>query len=79
MSYGFSKTKLNIDNPVGEIDINKLNLWGGSMSIGHPFGATGSRLLNTASNRLIRENGNYAVISACAAGGHGHAMLIKKY
>jgi acetyl-CoA acetyltransferase len=49
------------------------------MSIGHPFGATGSRLLNTASNRLIKENGNYAVISACAAGGQGHAMLIKKY
>ena len=56
------------EKPVGEIDINKVNKWGGSsLSIGHPFGATGARLLTTAANRLIEENGQYAMLSACAA------------
>ena len=64
---------------LGKIDMNKLNNWGGSLSIGHPFGATGSRLLTTASNRLHVEGGKYALIAACAAGAHGHAMIIKKY
>jgi acetyl-CoA acetyltransferase len=59
--------------------MDKLNNWGGSLSIGHPFGATGSRLLATASNRLIKEGGKFALIAACAAGAHGHAMIIEKY
>lgn len=75
----FSKDKLGRDKAVGKIDFSKLNLWGGSLSIGHPFGATGSRLLTTASNRLHHEGGKYALIAACAAGAHGHAMIIEKY
>ena len=75
----FCKVELQKEKPVGEIDINKVNKWGGSLSIGHPFGATGARLLTTAANRLIEENGQYAMLSACAAGAHGHAMIIKKY
>ena len=75
----FCKVELQKEKPVGEIDINKVNNWGGSLSIGHPFGATGARLLTTAANRLIEENGKYAMLSACAAGAHGHAMIIKKY
>jgi acetyl-CoA acetyltransferase len=59
--------------------MSKFNLWGGSLSIGHPFGATGLRLINTAANRLKEENGKYALIAACAAGAHGHAMIIKRY
>jgi acetyl-CoA acetyltransferase len=55
-----------------------MNAWGGSLSIGHPFGATGARLVTTAANRLHVEGGTYALIAACAAGAHGHAMLIKK-
>ena len=78
-SDSFAIEKLGRDSAVGEIDMNKLNTWGGSLSIGHPFGATGSRLLTTASNRLIKEEGRYALISACAAGAHGHAMIIEKY
>ncbi len=62
---------------VGEIDPSKLNLWGGSLSIGHPFGATGARLLNTAANRLKVEGGKLALVAACAAGAHGHASLIR--
>lgn len=64
---------------VGRPDLKKLNAWGGSLSLGHPFGATGIRLVTTAANRLIKEGGKYAIVAACAAGGHGHAMLIEKY
>ena len=75
----FCKTRLDREKAVGKIDLDKVNKWGGSLSIGHPFGATGARLLTTAANRLIEENGQYAMLSACAAGAHGHAMIIKKY
>jgi len=69
----FTKTK-----KVGKPDLNKLNCWGGSLALGHPFGATGIRLVSTAVNRLHHENGKLAVVTACAAGGHGHAMLIER-
>lgn len=65
-------------NKVGSIPMEKLNTWGGSVSIGHPFGATGSRLVNMAANRLKKEGGKYALIAACAGGGHGHAMIIER-
>ena len=54
---------------VGTIPMEKLNTWGGSLSIGHPFGATGVRLVTTAANRLNKEGGRYALVAACAAGG----------
>eukprot|EP00161_Ancyromonas_sigmoides_P024229 TRINITY_DN779_c0_g1_i1.p1 TRINITY_DN779_c0_g1~~TRINITY_DN779_c0_g1_i1.p1 ORF type:complete len:455 (-),score=190.56 TRINITY_DN779_c0_g1_i1:40-1404(-) len=63
---------------VGAIDHERINTRGGSCSLGHPFGATGTRLLFTASNRLHEEDGQYAVLAACAAGGLGHAMLIER-
>lgn len=63
---------------VGTPDMSKINLWGGSLAIGHPFGATGARLVTTAANRLHHEKGKYALIAACAAGAHGHAMIIRK-
>ncbi len=78
-SDDFGKNNLGQEKAVGKVDWNKLNLWGGSLSIGHPFGATGARLINTAANRLHAEGGTYALLAACAAGAHGHAMLIKKY
>lgn len=62
----------------GEIPMDRLNLWGGSLSLGHPFGATGVRLVTTAAERLRAEDGRFAVVAACAAGGHGHAMLIER-
>lgn len=61
---------------LGLIPMDKLNNWGGSLSLGHPFGATGVRLVTTAANRLIKEGGRYAIVAACAAGGHvSHAYL----
>lgn len=51
---------------LGQIPMDRLNTWGGSVSIGHPFGATGSRLVNMAMNRLDKEGGRLALIAACA-------------
>ncbi len=74
----FAQKNLGRDKAVGEIPFEKLNLWGGSLALGHPFGATGGRLVTTAANRLHHENGRYALLAACAAGAHGHAMIIEK-
>ncbi|MDR8390673.1 acetyl-CoA C-acyltransferase [Aliifodinibius sp. S!AR15-10] len=78
-SEKFAKENLDRDKKVGEIPMEKFNTLGGSLSLGHPFGATGARLVTTASNRLIRENGNLALVAACAAGGLGHAILLERY
>lgn len=56
--------------------MEKLNNWGGSLAIGHPFGATGVRLVTTAANRLMKEDGQLAVVAACAAGAHVSGELI---
>ncbi len=77
-SEKFGKENLGLNSKFGEIPMNKLNTTGGSLSLGHPFGATGARLLTTAANRLVAENQQFAVLAACAAGGHGHAMVIER-
>ncbi|MEX0928352.1 MAG: acetyl-CoA C-acyltransferase [Balneolales bacterium] len=77
-SVSFAKNHLGRKSKVGEIPMDKLNTLGGSLSLGHPFGATGARLVTTAANRLKREKGKYALVSACAAGGLGHAMLLER-
>lgn len=64
--------------PMGEIPMEKLNAWGGSISLGHPFGATGTRIVTTAVHRLHEEDGRFALVSACAAGGQGHALLLER-
>merc|ERR1711871_1505703 len=56
-------------NKVGRMNMDVVNTMGGSLSIGHPFGATGCRLITTASNRLQREEKQFALITACADGG----------
>lgn len=65
----YAKNHMGRSKPFGAPDLDKFNLWGGSLSIGHPFGATGVRLVTTAANRLIKENGRLAFVAACAAGG----------
>lgn len=75
----FARQKLGREKAVGQVPMDKLNVYGGSLSLGHPFGATGARLVTTAANRLQKENGKYALLSACAAGAHGHAMILEKY
>lgn len=75
----FAKENLDRDKKVGEIPMEKFNTLGGSLSLGHPFGATGVRLLATAANRLPREDGTFALVAACAAGGLGHAIILERY
>jgi acetyl-CoA acyltransferase len=64
--------------PVGEVDRAKLNVMGGSISIGHPFGATGARILTTLANELVRRCGQFGMLTVCAAGGMGHVMIIER-
>ena len=68
---GFSK-------PVGEVDRARLNVMGGSLSLGHPFGATGGRILTTLCNELVRRGGQFGLMTVCAAGGMGHAMVVER-
>lgn len=76
----FAKTHMGrAAGRVGAIDMARFNLWGGSLSLGHPFAATGVRLATTAAHRLIDGGGKYALIAACAAGGLGHGMLVEAY
>jgi acetyl-CoA acyltransferase len=74
----FAQRHLNRSGAVGTVDLDRLNAWGGSLSLGHPFGATGTRLVTTAAHRLRVEDGQWALVAACAAGGQGHAMLVER-
>ncbi len=62
----------------GELPIEKINVNGGAIAIGHPFGATGVRLLTTLSNELIRTKRKLGLIAVCAAGGMASAMLVER-
>jgi len=75
----FANERLGKKKAVGKVPYDALNTRGGSLSIGHPFAATGIRLVTTAANRLIDSGGRYALIAACAAGGQGHAMVIERF
>ncbi|XP_071007347.1 trifunctional enzyme subunit beta, mitochondrial [Oncorhynchus clarkii lewisi] len=75
----FAQTYMGRKAKVGAPAMEKFNLWGGSLSLGHPFGATGCRLVTTVAHRLLKEGGQYGLVAACAAGGQGHAMVIEAY
>jgi len=75
----FCKNQMKRSGKVGSIPIDKLNNWGGSLSIGHPFGATGVRLTAHCANRLIHENKQVAILAACAAGGQGVGMVVERH
>ncbi|KAH1173894.1 trifunctional enzyme subunit beta, mitochondrial-like [Mauremys mutica] len=75
----FAQNYMGRKSKVGAPPLEKFNTWGGSLSLGHPFGATGCRLVMTAAHRLKKEGGQYGVVAACAAGGQGHAMIVELY
>jgi acetyl-CoA acyltransferase len=64
--------------PVGEVDRERLNVNGGSISLGHPFGATGARIVTQALNELKRRNKNTVLCTVCAAGGLGAAVVLER-
>jgi len=63
--------------PVGEVDWDRSNVMGGSIAIGHPFGATGARLVTTLANEMARRGVQFGLISICAQGGMGLAMVLE--
>uniref|UniRef100_A0A672TA32 Trifunctional enzyme subunit beta, mitochondrial n=1 Tax=Sinocyclocheilus grahami TaxID=75366 RepID=A0A672TA32_SINGR len=75
----FGQTYMGRKTKVGAPPMEKFNTWGGSLSLGHPFAATGCRLVTTVAHRLQKEGGQYGLVAACAAGGQGHAMVIEAY
>jgi acetyl-CoA acyltransferase len=77
-SQAFADEKLG-GKVVGEVDQSKMNTKGGSLALGHPFGATGSRLVTTAARRLQAEGERFAMLAACADGGLGHCAILERY
>ncbi|HPR52959.1 MAG TPA: acetyl-CoA C-acyltransferase [Deltaproteobacteria bacterium] len=76
-SKSFAQEKLGLSKAVGEIDIDILNTFGGSLSLGHPFGATGGRLITTCCNRLIDEGKQFGIVAGCAAGAVGNTIIFE--
>jgi acetyl-CoA acyltransferase len=77
-SADWAKTHLDRDHPVGEVAPDRLNLYGGSISLGHPFAATGARQALTMANELVRRDSGTALIAQCAAGGLGAALVLER-
>jgi acetyl-CoA acyltransferase len=73
----FAKEKLGLGSKIGTIDMAKVNPHGGSIPLGHPFGATGTRMVLQAAHGLKKLNKKLAIISICAAGGLGEVMVLE--
>ncbi len=69
--------RAGFSQPVGEVDRSRLNVMGGSIAIGHPFGATGARITMTLAHELKRRGGQFGLMTVCAAGGMGFAMVLE--
>ncbi|MGJ8693645.1 MAG: acetyl-CoA C-acyltransferase FadI [Thalassotalea sp.] len=76
-SKKFATEKLGQKAAIGEIDMAKFNVMGGSLAYGHPFAATGARLIIQTLNELNRRGGGVGLTTACAAGGLGAAMIVE--
>jgi acetyl-CoA acyltransferase len=76
-SKGFAELRLGRSKAVGEIDEDSFNIYGGSLSIGHPFGATGARMVTTVANELANSGKETALLGICAAGGLGAAAVLE--
>lgn len=69
--------KWGMESPIGEIPMDKLNVNGGAIALGHPVGSTGSRLIVTLAHELRRRKGKYGIASLCIGGGQGGAVIIE--
>jgi acetyl-CoA acyltransferase len=77
-SAAFARTQLGAGRKVGIIDEDRINVMGGSIAIGHPFGATGARLTTTLLNEMQRRGSGLGLITICAAGAMGFAMVLER-
>ncbi len=76
-SQSFADAHLGGRKALGEIDLARFNVNGGSIAIGHPFAATGARMVNSTLRELKRRNGERALLTLCAAGGLGAAVVLE--
>ncbi len=76
-SRAWAETRLGRSEPVGEVNWDITNVMGGSIAIGHPFGATGARLVTTLANEVRRRGVEFGLVSVCAQGGMGFAMVLE--
>lgn len=76
-SKEFAQSKLGRDQAIGEVDMDKFNVLGGSLAFGHPFAATGARMITQTLHELRRRGGGLGLNTACAAGGLGVAMVLE--
>lgn len=74
----YCRERLGLDKPLGAIDRSKLNVKGSSLAAGHPFAATGARILASAAKTLEENGGGRTLISVCAAGGQGVVAIIER-
>ncbi|MDK8478417.1 acetyl-CoA C-acetyltransferase [Corynebacterium pseudodiphtheriticum] len=74
----YCREKLGLDQPLGAIDRDKLNVKGSSLAAGHPFAATGARILATVAKTLEENGGGRALVSVCAAGGQGITAIVER-
>ncbi|MEE8146459.1 MAG: acetyl-CoA C-acyltransferase, partial [Longimicrobiales bacterium] len=77
-SRKFAEEELGRAEAVGHPDIDRINVMGGSLAIGHPFGATGGRLTTTILNEMSRRDAALGLITVCAAGALGFAMVVER-
>ena len=77
-SPAYNRDRLGRDKPLGSIDRTKLNVKGGSIAIGHPFAATGARILATMAKLLDEAGGGRGLVSVCTAGGMGVTAIVEK-
>ncbi|HXE56824.1 MAG TPA: acetyl-CoA C-acyltransferase [Gemmatimonadales bacterium] len=70
--------RLGLPGPLGELDWDRTNVMGGSIAIGHPFAATGGRIATTLANEMRRREVQFGLISICAQGGMGFAMVLER-
>jgi acetyl-CoA acyltransferase len=71
-------SRLGLPGPVGEVDWERTNLMGGSIAIGHPFGATGCRIVTSLAHEMRRRDVQFGMLSICAQGGMGYAMVLER-
>ncbi|MFT4975882.1 MAG: acetyl-CoA acyltransferase [Myxococcota bacterium] len=76
-SDAFARERLGLQQAWGRIDRDKLNVHGGSLALGHPFAATGARMVMTMANELARTDKKTALLGICAAGGLGAAAVLE--
>jgi acetyl-CoA acyltransferase len=77
-SKRFAQDELGRSDAVGHPDVDVINVMGGSLAIGHPFGATGGRITVTILNEMARRDVEFGLITVCAAGGMGFAMVVER-